>query len=64
MTGSDEIFTVVCFQITLTGWTVRQLCQEDERENWQKVIVSIMDDDDVYELRCTKRRSAMFAAMR
>jgi predicted secreted protein len=42
---------------------VRQLCQEDERENWQKVIVSIMDDDDVYELRCTKRRAAMFSAM-
>lgn len=41
VTGSDDIFTVVCLQITLTGWAVRRLCQENERENWQKVIVSI-----------------------
>ena len=54
VTGSDDIFTVVCLQITLTGWAVRRLCHEDERENWQKVIVSIMDDDFLF-MSCVGR---------
>jgi hypothetical protein len=49
--GSDDILTIVCLQITLTGWAVRRLCQEDERETWQKVTVSNM----MMLLRCVAR---------